>query len=207
MELGYTIIYAPGVTAAVEFYERAFTLKRRFVHESGQYAEMETGNTALGFAAEAFAEANGIAIRPNTSRDVAAGIEISFVTGTPEAAYRHAVASGAAPVRSVEMKPWEQKVSYVRDFNGCLLKIGSSVTGRWAWRRGQKPSRPFWRRRPAPVPWQRVGCSANTRFTPMASLSASSAMTSFSSSRRQQDALSSARSMKFRPMRVRSPAS
>jgi lactoylglutathione lyase len=120
MKLGYTILYVPDVTAAVEF-------KRRFVHDSGQYAEMETGSTALGFASEGMAEANGVAIRPNTPRDLAAGIEICLVTETPEAAYQHAVASGAAPVRPVEVKQWGQKVSYVRDLNGCLVEICSPV--------------------------------------------------------------------------------
>lgn len=127
MKLGYTILYVPDVVAAVEFYERAFALKRRFIHESGQYAEMETGSTALGFASEALAEANGVAIRPNTPRDLAAGIEICLVTDAPEDAYAHAVASGAVPVKSVEMKPWGQKVSYVRDLNGCLVEVCSPV--------------------------------------------------------------------------------
>lgn len=127
MKLGYTILYVPDVMAAVEFYERAFGIKRRFVHDSGQYAEMETGDTALGFASEALAGANGVAIRPNSPRDVAAGIEICLVTDTPEAAYDHAVASGAAPVKSVETKPWGQKVSYVRDLNGCLVEVCSPV--------------------------------------------------------------------------------
>lgn len=127
MKLGYTILYVPDVIAAVEFYERAFSIKRRFVHDSGQYAEMETGSTALGFASEALAEANGVAIRPNTLRDIAAGIEICLVTDTPDDAYAHAVASGAAPVKPVETKPWGQKVSYVRDLNGCLVEICSPV--------------------------------------------------------------------------------
>lgn len=129
MQLGYTILYVPDVTAAVEFYERAFSLKRRFIHESGEYAEMETGSTALAFASERLAEANGIAIRPNTLRDVAAGIEICLVTDAPEAAYEHAVASGAVPVKPVERKPWGQDVSYVRDLNGCLVEICSPVRG------------------------------------------------------------------------------
>ena len=127
MKLGYTILYVPDVMKAVEFYERAFGLKRRFVHDSGQYAEMETGATALGFASEALAESNGVAIRPNTPRDVAAGIEICLVTDTPEEAYAHAVASGAAPAKPVEVKPWGQRVSYVRDLNGCLVEVCSPV--------------------------------------------------------------------------------
>src|SRR5215472_6973224 len=52
MKLGYVIIYVPDVAATVAFYERAFGVTRRFAHESGQYAEMETGATALAFAAE-----------------------------------------------------------------------------------------------------------------------------------------------------------
>jgi catechol 2,3-dioxygenase-like lactoylglutathione lyase family enzyme len=35
MKLGYAIIYVPDVPASVEFFENAFGLKRRFVHESG----------------------------------------------------------------------------------------------------------------------------------------------------------------------------
>lgn len=128
MKLGYTILYVPDVMTAVDFYERAFSLKRRFVHDSGQYAEMETGSTTLGFASEGMAEANGVAIRPNTPRDVAAGIEICLVTDTPEEAYAHAVAAGAAPVKQVETKPWGQKVSYVRDLNGCLIELCSPVS-------------------------------------------------------------------------------
>lgn len=127
MKLGYTILYVPDVLQAVKFYEAAFGIKRRYIHDSGQYAEMETGSTALGFASEALAEANGVAIRPNTPRDVAAGIEICLVTETPEKAYAHAVAMGAAPVKPVEVKPWGQKVSYVRDLNGCLVEICSPV--------------------------------------------------------------------------------
>lgn len=127
MKLGYTILYVPDVTAAAAFYEKAFDLARRFVHESGQYAEMETGATALGFASEALAEGNGVTIRPNTLRDAAAGIEIGLVTDTPEDAYAHAVASGATPVKPVEVKPWGQKVGYVRDLNGCLVEVCSPV--------------------------------------------------------------------------------
>ena len=52
MKVGFVILYVPEVSASVTFYERAFGLVRRFMHESGQYAEMETGATALAFASE-----------------------------------------------------------------------------------------------------------------------------------------------------------
>ena len=47
MKLGYTIIYVPDVSATLLFFEQAFGLKRRFLHESGTYGELETGATTL----------------------------------------------------------------------------------------------------------------------------------------------------------------
>ena len=127
MKLGYTIIYVADVVATVAFYEKAFGLARRFVHESNLYAEMETGSTVLGFAGEAMAETNGVAIRPNRPGDVAAGIEIALVTDDPAAAYEKAVAAGAVAVKPPVRKPWGQTVGYVRDLNGCLVEICSPV--------------------------------------------------------------------------------
>ena len=51
MRLGYVIIYVSDLEATVVFYEKAFGIARRFIHESG-YAEMDTGATALAFATE-----------------------------------------------------------------------------------------------------------------------------------------------------------
>jgi lactoylglutathione lyase len=127
MRLGYTLIYVSDVTATVAFYESAFGLQRRFIHDSGLYAEMDTGETALSFAAETMAEMNGLAIRPNSPRDLPAGIEICLVTDSPEDAYDHAVAVGALAAKAVEEKPWGQRVGYVRDLNGCLVEICSPV--------------------------------------------------------------------------------
>ena len=46
------------MAASVDFYERAFGLERRLLHESGQYAELETGATALAFASHELAAEN-----------------------------------------------------------------------------------------------------------------------------------------------------
>jgi catechol 2,3-dioxygenase-like lactoylglutathione lyase family enzyme len=56
MRYGYTIIYVPDVAAALAFYEQAFGLVRRFLHESGQYGELETGATVLAFSRHDLAE-------------------------------------------------------------------------------------------------------------------------------------------------------
>lgn len=129
MRLGYAILYVPDVAATVEFYERAFGLARRFVHESGTYAEMETGATALAFAAESLAEANGLAIRASRPRELPAAFEVALVTDDPEGAFRRATEAGAVPVKSVETKPWGQKVGYVRDLNGALVELCSPIGG------------------------------------------------------------------------------
>jgi lactoylglutathione lyase len=129
MKLGYTIIYVADVIATVDFYEQAFGLERRFVHESNLYAEMQTGETLLAFAAEPMAEMNGLAVRPNRKADVAAGFEIAFVTEDPNAAYHKAVTAGAAAITAPAEKPWGQLVGYVRDLNGCLVEICSPIGG------------------------------------------------------------------------------
>ena len=58
MKLGYTIVYVNDVAASLGFFERAFGLPRRFLHESGAYGEVETGATALGFAQHSTARGN-----------------------------------------------------------------------------------------------------------------------------------------------------
>lgn len=128
MKLGYTIIYVPDVPATIAFYENAFGLTRRFMHESNLYGELDTGNTILAFAGEAMAEANGFAIRPNRRNDIAAGFEIAFVTDDPKTAYQKAVAAGAIAVTPPALKPWGQTVGYVRDLNGCLVELCSPVS-------------------------------------------------------------------------------
>ena len=48
MRFGYTILYVVDVAASLDFYERAFDQRRRLLHESGQYGELDTGATTLG---------------------------------------------------------------------------------------------------------------------------------------------------------------
>jgi lactoylglutathione lyase len=127
MKLGYTIIYVADVIATIDFYEQAFGIERRFVHDSNMYAEMQTGETLLAFAAEPMAEMNGLAVRPNRNTDVAAGFEIAFVTADPKAAYHRAVNAGAAAIKVPVEKPWGQLVGYVRDINGCLVELCSPI--------------------------------------------------------------------------------
>lgn len=129
MKLGYTIIYVADVPATLAFYEHAFGLKRRFLHESNLYGELDTGDTKLAFAGEEMAKEHGFAMRPNRPDTATAGFEIALVTQDPQAAYDRAVAAGAVPLSPPAEKPWGQTVAYVRDQDGCLVEICSPVTG------------------------------------------------------------------------------
>lgn len=129
MKLGYVIIYVPNVAASVLFYERAFGLLPRFIHDSGQYAEMETGATALAFAAEDLVSSMIQGFARNSADGVAAGAEVGLVSEDVAASFRKAISAGAVPVVEPMQKPWGQTVSYVRDNNGFLVEICSKVGG------------------------------------------------------------------------------
>jgi hypothetical protein len=58
MKFGYTIVYVPSVADTLTFYKEAFGLETRFLHESGQYGELNTGETVLAFASHAMGEMN-----------------------------------------------------------------------------------------------------------------------------------------------------
>jgi lactoylglutathione lyase len=125
-QLGYVILYVPDVPKAVAFYEAAFGLQRRFVHESGQYAELATGATALAFADEATTPLCDGFVRNRLSAPPA-GAEVGLVTEDVEGAFSLALAAGAVAVLQPTAKPWGQVVSYVRDLNGFLVEICSRV--------------------------------------------------------------------------------
>jgi uncharacterized glyoxalase superfamily protein PhnB len=124
--LGYVIIYVPDVTRAVDFYQCAFGIRQRFIHESGQYAELETGDTALAFADEA-ATTTCHSFQPNRTDRKAAGAEVAFVVEDVQAAFKKAVANGAIAVVEPVDKPWGQTISYVRDLNGFLVELCTVV--------------------------------------------------------------------------------
>ena len=105
MKFGYAIIYVPDVVKAMTFYEVAFGLNRKFLHESRMYGEMETGSTALAFANEQFVSTSGC-VRPNRSNDLAAGVEFAFVAPNVLEAFRRACDSGATSIQEPEIKPW-----------------------------------------------------------------------------------------------------
>jgi uncharacterized glyoxalase superfamily protein PhnB len=126
MKFGYMILYVPDVEKAVAFYESAFGLKRKSVHESG-YGEMDTGDTKLAFASVELATSNGVSFAQANPNGPSPAVEVAFVTDDVAAAFAVAVKAGAAPVAQPKQKPWGQVVAYVRDLNGFLVEICSPM--------------------------------------------------------------------------------
>ena len=98
MKFGYTIVYVTDVAASLAFFEKAFGLKTRFIHESG-YGELETGQTTL-----------------------------ALVTESVAAAHAKAVSAGARSIKEPLLKPWGQTVSYVRCPDGTLVELCSPIS-------------------------------------------------------------------------------
>ena len=129
MNLSYVILYVRNVTRSIEFYERAFKLTRRFVSPENDYAEMETGATALAFVtADVVRPTLPGGFTDNDPQRPPAGIEIAFTTPDVPAAYAWAVQQGATSVHDPLTKPWGQTVAYVRDLDGVLVEIASPMS-------------------------------------------------------------------------------
>jgi len=124
MKFAYTILYVRDVGRSLAFYESAFGLQRRFLHESGMYGELETGDTTLAFAADAIARSNlpGGFESADLSRPPAAS-EVAFATPDVQAAFDRATRAGAVAVAAPKAKPWGQTVAYVRDPDGHLVEL------------------------------------------------------------------------------------
>ena len=128
MKLGYTIVYVGDVAASLDFFERAFGLKRRFLHESGGYGELDTGATTLAFAQHEVA-------RGNLGHDYVAagesakplGMEIGLITDDVSAAFQRALKAGATDLAAPVIKPWGQTVAYVRTPDGTLVELCTAI--------------------------------------------------------------------------------
>ena len=130
MKLGYTILYVPDVAASLQFFEQAFGLKRRFLHESGTYGELDTGETTLSFAAHALGDSNfpGGHVHAHSST-IPLGMEIALVTSDVPSSHTKALACGARELAAPTTKPWGQVVSYVRAPDGCLIELCTPIEG------------------------------------------------------------------------------
>ncbi|MGK7913207.1 MAG: VOC family protein [Synechococcus sp.] len=129
MKFGYTIIYVPSVVDALDFYKDAFGFETRFLHESGQYGELNTGETVLAFASHAMGEMNldGDYQKADLN-SIPFGVELAFVTEDVTNAYFKAVSAGAVGIKEPTTKSWGQVVAYVRSLDGSLIELCSPIS-------------------------------------------------------------------------------
>jgi catechol 2,3-dioxygenase-like lactoylglutathione lyase family enzyme len=128
VQFAYTIVYVRDVAASLQFFERAFGLKQRFLHESGGYGELETGTTALAFAQHEVARGNlgHDYVAADTSK-APLGVEIGLTTDDVAAACDRAVAAGARLLAAPAAKPWGQVVAYLRTPDGTLVELCTAM--------------------------------------------------------------------------------
>ncbi len=130
MTYGYTIFYVDSVEATIQFYESVFGFTRKFVTSEKDYGELITGATTIAFASTALGQSNfkkGFEQIRNKEKPV--GMEMAFVTENIEEDFQKAVAAGAIEFEPIKVKPWGQKVGYLRDNNGILIEICTPVKG------------------------------------------------------------------------------
>ncbi len=129
IQFGYSITYVDDVKDAIEFFENAFGIQRRFIHEAGDYAELDTGQTTLAFASHTLGEANLPLGYMNASTSTKPlGNETVFVTDDVHKTHASALQNGANEIQPPTEKPWGQTVSYLRTPSGILLALCSPVT-------------------------------------------------------------------------------
>jgi lactoylglutathione lyase len=121
MQFAYTILYVESVTATLDFYVNAFGLKQKFLHESGDYGELDTGTTVLAFSARSLMRQLGK--HPSAADAQAPCFEIALATDNVPAALLRAIACGGKPISDAKEMPWGQTVGYVADINGFLIEI------------------------------------------------------------------------------------
>lgn len=124
---GYCIAYVENVEQSLEFFEKAFSMKRRFLHETHTYGELDTGQTVLAFANFSMADGHFPNGYVRADNPIPLGMEIALVTDDVTAAHTAALAAGGVEVSKPSQKPWGQVVSYVRAPNGVLVELCSPM--------------------------------------------------------------------------------
>jgi lactoylglutathione lyase len=124
MNFTYTILYVKDVSKSIEFYEKAFGFKRKFIAPGDGYGELDTGSVILAFASHGQAASNlPEGFTESSIKEKPFGFEIGFTTNDVDAAYDKAVKAGAIEVVKAKTKPWGQVVAYVKDLDGFLVEI------------------------------------------------------------------------------------
>eukprot|EP00873_Tetraselmis_striata_P011252 jgi/Tetstr1/431516/TSEL_002168.t1 len=99
MKFRYTILYVEDVARTLAFYERAFGLKTGFLHESGDYGELVTGETKLAFSSRALMTQLGKS--PARAEPKSPVFEIALETDDVAGTLQRARAAGASVLQEL----------------------------------------------------------------------------------------------------------
>jgi lactoylglutathione lyase len=128
MKFGYVIAYVDDVDGSMRFFERAFGFARKFLHPSGDYGELLSGETTIAFAAAALAAHHvPSGLRLASASDKPLGVEIALICEDVPAAHRRAIDAGARELAAPGDKPWGQTVSYVSTPDGLLIELCTPI--------------------------------------------------------------------------------
>ena len=116
----YIILIVNDLDRTLDFYTQVLGLK--LGHRSGDYAQLNTGVTRIGFYTRpAMEEVVGFTLEP--APQSAPGFELGFKVPDVDAAYAEVLAGGASPVTEPTTRPWAQRTAYIRDPDGHLIEL------------------------------------------------------------------------------------
>jgi lactoylglutathione lyase len=128
IKFAYTILYVRDVEKSIDFYEKAFGFRRKFVTPEKDYGELLVGETTLSFASHSLANSNlRKGFIESDLRNKPFGIEIGFTTDKVEETVHSAVQAGGVILEFPKTKPWGQVVAYLRDPDGFLIEICTPI--------------------------------------------------------------------------------
>lgn len=120
----YVILIVDDLDRTLGFYTQVLGL--RLGHRSGEYAQLDTGTTRLGFYTRtAMTQALGFSLTKPAAD--AAGFELGFKVADVDAAYTELIEKGAAAATPPTTRPWGQRTAYLRDPDGHLIELAQDL--------------------------------------------------------------------------------
>lgn len=124
----YVILYVEDVEQSMDFYKNTFDAEIKFITPEKDYGELLTGETTLSFASIQLASSNlKKGFLPSKMGEKPFGIELGFVTDDVEALVERAIENGAELYEDITVKPWGQKVAYIKDLDHYLVEICTEI--------------------------------------------------------------------------------
>lgn len=124
----YVILYVEDVEKSMNFYQNTFDTPIKFITPEKDYGELITGDTSLSFASVNLASSNiKKGFLSSQSQEKPFGIELGFTKDEVEKLLEKAVKNGAVLYEDMAVKPWGQKVAYIKDLDNYLVEICTEI--------------------------------------------------------------------------------